>query len=559
MANQLPRIAFLFLHFALISQQGFPQWNSNSAVNTPVCVQSYDQKDVHIVTDGNNGAIIGWLDFRNYAAQTSGDIFAQRIDRYGYNLWTANGVAVCTDVSDQAAPDLSESENSGALMAWTDMRNGTRDIFAQKIDSSGIVLWGTNGTAVAVKPATQQNVQIISDGAGGAIIVWEDSANGAFDIYAQRLSSTGAEMWTNGGVAVCNMVLGQINPKLISDYSGGAIVVWQDFRNGNDYNIYAQKINSSGAVQWAANGVAISTVAGTQSNPKIRNDGSGGAIIAWQDKRFGMNYDIYAQSVNSIGTVMWTANGVIICNAGDNQSAVDMTNEGISGAIITWKDNRISNNDIYAQYINLSGVVQWTANGVAIATGSAEQINPNAVGDGSGGAIIVWQDSTAGNWDVKSQRISSSGTILWTAGGESVGTANASQTDPKNVSDGLGGSIYSWNDKRSTNDFDIYAHHLFSNGTPVGISEDDVAGSVNVYPNPFSIRAAIRDKSFENITDLKISIVDALGRQVNPKILRSGASFDIFRSGLPAGAYFYKATSESGNRIFAEGKFLIAD
>lgn len=559
MTTKLLRINFITLLFVLFTVNGFSQWNSNAAINTSVCVQPYDQKDVHIVSDGNNGAVMMWLDFRNDAAQNSGDIFAQRIDRNGFNLWTANGVAICSHSSDQAAPDLSESENSGAIIAWTDFRNGNRDIFAQKIDSSGNVQWSADGIAVAVKPSSQQNTQVISDGAGGAIIVWEDSANGAFDIYAQRMNSLGAEMWASGGVAVCNMVLGQINPKIFPDGAGGAVVVWQDFRNGNDYNIYSQKINSSGVVQWTANGVAIATVAGTQSNPKIRDDGSGGAIIAWQDKRSGFSFDVYAQRINSAGTVQWTANGVVICNVTDNQSAIDMTNEGISGAIITWKDNRNFNNDIYAQCINLSGAVQWTANGLAIATGTAEQINPNAIGDGSGGAIIVWQDSSAGNWDVKSQRISSGGTNMWTAGGVSVGTAAASQTDPKNVSDGTGGSIYTWNDKRTTNDFDIYAHHLFSNGIPTGIKEENILSSVNVYPNPFSVSTSVSIKSSEDVSTLKIKIVDVTGREVNPKITLHKTSLEIFRSNLPAGFYFYEIIF--GNRIneFYTGKFIITD
>jgi len=373
------------------------------------------------------------------------------------------------------------------------------------------------------------------------------------------MSNTGTAMWTTGGVAICNSVLAQINPKIIPDEAGGAIITWQDFRNGNDYNIYAQKVNSSGAVQWTVNGVAISTVAGTQSNPKLRGDGSGGAIIAWQDKRFGNDYDIYSQRINSTGAVQWTANGVIVCNATDNQSAIDMTNEGISGAIITWKDNRSLNNDIYAQMINLSGAVQWTANGINIATGAAEQINPNAVGDGNGGAIIVWQDSSGGNWDVKSQRISSGGTIMWTSNGEAIGIAAGSQTNPKNVSDGLGGSIFVWDDRRNNTDNDIYAHHLFSNGFPTGVENESAMPSASVYPNPFNVIAYVSMKAFEEISDIKIKIVNVTGQEVNPKILRCNSSFEIHRNNLPAGIYFYEIISNDGARLFSKGKFIISE
>jgi hypothetical protein len=63
--------------------------------------------------------------------------------------------------------------------------------------------------------------------------------------------------------------------------------------------------------------------------------------------------------------------------------------------------------------------------------------------------------------------------VQWAANGVSVGIAAGNQTSPKNVSDGWGGSIYAWQDKRGSN-FDIYAHHLFTDGSPVGMDEENI-------------------------------------------------------------------------------------
>ncbi len=92
----------------------------------------------------------------------------------------------------------------------------------------------------------------------------------------------------------------QLYPTIVSDGSGGAIITWQDGRSGN-VDIYAQRINASGAVQWTADGVAISTASNNQLIPTIVSDGSGGAIITWQDYRSGTTPDIYAQRVRSDG------------------------------------------------------------------------------------------------------------------------------------------------------------------------------------------------------------------------------------------------------------------
>jgi hypothetical protein len=124
----------------------------------------------------------------------------------------------------------------------------------------------------------------VSDGSGGAIIVWSDSRNGTADIYAQRINANGVLQWTINGVAICNATGEQASATVIPDGNGGAIITWLDTRNGNN-DIYAQRINSSGAAQWTNNGVAISTAINHQGSPIIVTDGSGGAIISWLDDK----------------------------------------------------------------------------------------------------------------------------------------------------------------------------------------------------------------------------------------------------------------------------------
>ncbi|MEK9138788.1 MAG: hypothetical protein AAB393_16825, partial [Bacteroidota bacterium] len=122
----------------------------------------------------------------------------------------------------------------------------------------------------------------------------------------------------------------QFFPTIVSDGAGGAIITWYDFRN-TDFDIYAQRINSSGAVQWTANGVAISTATNDQVYPTIVSDGAGGAIITWHDSRSGTNADIYAQRINGSGGVQWTANGVAISIAGNHQVGPTIVSDGAGG------------------------------------------------------------------------------------------------------------------------------------------------------------------------------------------------------------------------------------
>lgn len=478
--------SFAFLITVCI-HNAFGQWNPNPTINNQVCSQPYDQQDIRIVTDKRSGAIITWADFRNDATQVKSDIFVQRVDANGNNSWINNGVAICTNAFDQSAPIMTTDGNGGAIIAWQDLRNGNQDIFVQRIDSSGNVMWTPNGLGIVVKNLRQSSPKIISDGSNGAILVWEDSINGNFDIYAQRINANGVAQWTNGGVVVCNSPNNQINPKIAINSNAEIFITWQDKRNGTDYDIYCQKLNISGLPMWAANGLSVITTTNSQLSPKISIDSAGYPIIAWQDKRNGQDYDIYAQRINTSGTIQWGSSGVIVCNATGNQSAIDMTTENISdGVIISWKDARGSNVNIYCQKIDLSGNLNWTNNGILISKQNRTQINPNIVGDNTGGAIVVWQDSLAGVWDIYSQHISSTGSPLWTVGGVAVGTATDNQTGPKNINDGNGNAIYAFQDKRS-GDFDVYAYKFAITGGTISSSQTICSGGD---PAAFTVTSA---------------------------------------------------------------------
>src|SRR5262249_44171343 len=138
------------------------------------------------------------------------------------------------------------------------------------------------------------------------------------DIYLQHVNGTGVPLWatSDGGIGVCTVYNVQQNPVLVSDGAGGVIVVWQDCRNGVNFDIYAQKVNSSGATQWMPGGVALCTAGDSQLRPEAIPDGFGGAIVTWYDYRSVSGptggADVYAQRVSVTGAPQWTPNGVLL-------------------------------------------------------------------------------------------------------------------------------------------------------------------------------------------------------------------------------------------------------
>jgi hypothetical protein len=194
----------------------------------------------------------------------------------------------------------------------------------------------------------------------------------------------------------------------MQDGTGGAYIVWEDFRAGNS-DIYAQRLTAAGTASWVTvDGTVVCNATGNQQLPQATPT-SDGIIIAWTDARAATsNRNIYAHKLaQSDGTGSWpTANGIPICEAADQQPSatslgLKVVPDGANGAIIAWNDQRAgsSNRDIYVQKVTGTGSISWpTTNGVPVCTASGNQgadigLIPITI---TGGAYVVWQDSRSG-------------------------------------------------------------------------------------------------------------------------------------------------------------------
>ncbi|MDD1749680.1 MAG: hypothetical protein LUO89_07370, partial [Methanothrix sp.] len=452
--------------FCASLQTALAQWSSDSTVNTAIAVATGSQSAPSVFSDGAGGGLFTWTDGRS----GNNDAYAQMLNASGVAQWAANGVVISAAAGDQNNPMAVPDGSGGYIITWWDTRNSSYDIYAQRINSSGVAQWTADGVPVCTAAGNQVFPMIVPDGSGGAIITWDDSRSGTSDVYAQRINGSGAVQWTADGIQVCSATGNQTLPTLISDGSGGAFITWTDAR-GINYDIYAQRVNANGDTLWTKDGVVICAATAMQRNPAIISDSAGGAIIAWEDRRSGTDWDIYAQRVDGSGVVQWTADGVVVVSTTDDQTIPVLVSDGGGGAIIAWSDFRTGTNaDIYAQRINSSGVRQWGTNGKGIVTLSGSQGSPAITIDGSGGAIIAWDDGRNGNTDIYGQRIDGSGNGQWNPGGIAICIATGSQdlgvANNRNIrpiiSDGSGGAIIVWADPRNGVGTDVYAQWVGS-------------------------------------------------------------------------------------------------
>jgi len=448
----------------------------------PLCQASGDQSSTRAAPDGGGGAIVVWVDSRSGTQ----NLYAQRVIANGWlgGGWPADGLRLCTASGTQNNPQVASDGAGGAFAVWQDLRKGgaDSDIYVQRVLWNGTIApgWPAEGIALCDTSSAQSRPQIVADGQGGAIVVWEDlRSNLDTDIYAQRVAADGTRRWTRNGVAVCAAAAGQTNPVCVTDGAAGVLAAWEDTRaSAMVSDIYVQRLTSAGAVApgWPGNGLVVSLSSGLRLaySPSLASDAAGGAFVAWEDYR-SLNGDIYASRVTSDGSLApgWAANpnGTVVCDATGDQVAPRIIPDGAGGMIGVWEDYRGgSATDLYAQRMDEAGglVAGWPVAGAAVCTAAGDQAAPRLVSDGAGGTIVTWYDYRNGVLtDIYGQRLASDGAVAsgWATDGLVLCSAAGDQQAPAIVPGAAGGALVAWHDRRSGTDYDIYAQYVTNPGT----------------------------------------------------------------------------------------------
>jgi len=491
---------YLFLICIICSINLFAQW-SGDPVNggTPVCIAPTSEQSKISVSDGANGAIIVFQSYDNNT--NTDDFYVQRINSLGMVSWGNNITPkpVCVNATEKELVNAIPDGNGGVFIAWVDYRRAlSGDIYMQHISNSGNPLWAINGIRVnSVGSRELFTANLCLDGSTGVIVCWDESINDPnsdfisySQVFAQKFNANGTAQWTAGGIQICTASGFRGGGNITADGSNGAIICFGDTRNSNqtptgDFNnidIYAQRLNSSGALLWTGNGVAINTQPFNQfpSNSFVQSynpvipDGAGGVIMLFDDYTGDNdgNNNLYAQRLNANGARQWAAAGVPVCTADSSQYLIKNVSDGAGGMVVFFNDDRegiLNSSALYAQRILNNGTASWAVNGVKIIA-DAGYFGGNSNGmteDGAGNYIFCWTDPVT--YFLKAQKINNSGTIQWAAGGKDVcSNPEAYPYLGQLIKSNAGSTIISWVDGRNpTTTFDIYAAKISDAGNLV--------------------------------------------------------------------------------------------
>ena len=362
----------------------------------------------------------------------------------------------------------------------------------------------TQNLPLLVAPRGQCVVGMVADTKGGAVMVWAEPCTTytypvtqyyPITIHAMHLLKRGDidPAWPPTTTPLFST--SGFSPLVMPDSLGGLYLAWTDDRNvpvsGRD--IFAQHLRNDGTLDpaWPAGGRPVCTAPGHQYLSQIASDGSGGILLAWNDRRDSAStgLDVYCGHVLANGTVdpAWPVNGRAVCTAASTQAPNCLVPDGSHGAVVVWTDYRnqaTTYSDIYAGRVRANGTLDpaWPANGLAVSATSDVEQSPTAAPDDAGGAFVAW-----GNYYNPYSlvtHVQGGGTLDpgWPAGGLVLDATADYIYQVTLDSDDHGNVIAAYDVAKLTGSNEVYVRHVFGNGAfdpgwPAGGTRLDNAAS----------------------------------------------------------------------------------
>lgn len=314
-------------------------------------------------SDGNS--VVAWMN-------SAGQGRAQKLDTNGVPLWGSTGVALPGPSSGlKFVADVKPALNGDAIVAWSNQAGSTRILRAQKLASAnGAALWGTDGVRVAEVGNLQAGYfpKIVTDGAGGAVFGYYDLTGTAFRVRVQHLDAAGVRLLgTDGVLASTDTSRGHYTPAIDHDADSGDIsMVWIDGQVVNQQafdGLYAQRITSTGARLWGDGGRELvpmtqSTDGTNALSQAVVLPAPGGMLATWVTG----NTSVASNPISTVrlgpdGSLLWSQTAHIK-NSATKTSRLTGATSVLGYAAYVWSDaidNTSSGLDIRAQNLQYTG------------------------------------------------------------------------------------------------------------------------------------------------------------------------------------------------------------
>lgn len=334
-----------------------------------------------------------WQDSVN-GSGFSPDIYAARVNRAG-QVADPHGILVtCGRTAGQGAARAVPTD-AGFLVAWEQRSYPTWACFARLGPDGELV--DSAPTYVSEYPRWSYAPSLaVAD--TYSLIVWVGSSHAS--IMGNRISHTG-ELLDSAGFSIAGDTLDFDLPATASDGSDW-LVLWQQGRT-NTLDIFASRVSWEGAVLDSP-GIPVCCAARNQTQPRV-TFGDSLYLAVWLDNRLPGRTDVYAARINRSGAVLDSGGNPVTFDS-SYRGALDIAFGG-TNCLAVWQEQA----DIRGARISLGGTVIDSAP-ILVAGGSFACGPPSVTFDGTD-YVVAWADNRSGTYTgIYGVRVTRWGTVF---------------------------------------------------------------------------------------------------------------------------------------------------
>lgn len=441
------------------------QWVNNPALNTKLVIDGSKPINISSVEDLKGGAFIFWEDNKS---GFQNEIFFIHMDGNGKVSFHADGKKISDLNGDKFTPAVSKNLPNTAVVVWKDYSLGKNgNLFAQRVYTNGNLLWHNKGVQVTPDYPDIIDYSVCSDSKGNVYISYVakvDEFGSSYKLVLQKINVNGQLQDNLNGILVNESPRRKNTSNVIADDEGGAFLFWLENQN-NKTILFTQHVDSIGRELWGKKAIVLSNYNQSVLNYSVQKSDFSSIYLAWQIQK--SEKEIYHQLLSFSGRQLWGQSGKIaVIKKGNKTNPQVLTAD--STIILSWTNETNNDKDIFIQKFNIKGIHRWKDD-IAVVKLPRDQFGQKVLSDGKGGAIVSWIDKRQESVkpDIYAQRISSSGKQLWGAKGIAIASHNNSDKSYLSIiSDLRGGAIAIFKEIRESKG-EIYAQKIFNTGTYV--------------------------------------------------------------------------------------------
>ncbi len=268
---------------------------------------------------------------------------------------------------------------------------------------------------------------------GCVIALWEDTEAGDTDIWAQKLNPSGVPQWTEPRIIVSAPGLQEIGA-CVQTSDNNFVVLYAQSGRDIVQGVRVQKFSSNGQPLWGENGVQISSGSGAFVETSLVPNTIGG-VYAVYGRNYGF-HDVIGQNLDSFGNQLWTAGGIVLASHANSINLDAAVSDGEGGLIVNV--NKPQGSIRYTELTRFSPQGTVIGNNPMLPQSAFPGLRYSILRDASG-EYVLWNVNTNANGGLILQRMDNSGNLLLPAPVTVSLSANTGGMNPpllKPVSDG---------------------------------------------------------------------------------------------------------------------------